>query len=154
MSKGIRISPKHGLNPCIPICIFCGQEKKEIALMGKLKDDVEAPMYAVIDYEPCENCRANWSMGVALLRVSETPLKGGMPPLAVKDGKDIYPTGQYFVMTQDAVKQIFDMDMEKGQAVMIEDSAFDSFLSDLKDQGILDENGNVRMKGKRPCAPS
>ena len=58
----ILLSPKHGLNPTIPICFWCGEEKNEIALMGRIGDarkgeDFEAPMHAVLDYEPCDKCR-------------------------------------------------------------------------------------------------
>lgn len=143
MSKGIKMSPKHGLNPCIPVCIFCGQEKEEIALLGKLKDDMEAPMNAVLDYEPCDKCRDNWSKGVALLRVSKTPPKKGMEPLTVVKGENLYPTGQYLVITQNAANRIFNVDAKKGQAVMVEDGAFDGFTSDLKSQGLMDKDGNV-----------
>lgn len=57
MSDDITLSPKHGVNPCIPLCAFCGEEKNQIALLGKLRDDKEAPKYAVIDAEPCDNCK-------------------------------------------------------------------------------------------------
>ena len=40
MSKSIRLSPAHGVNPTIPICFWCGNEKNEIALMGKLPSAV------------------------------------------------------------------------------------------------------------------
>lgn len=143
MSKSIKISPKHGLNPCIPVCVFCGQEKEEIALLGQLKNDEEAPMRAVLDYDPCEKCLANWSKGVAMLRVSEDPPENGMPPLAVKDGKNLYPTGQYFVVRQDAAKSIFEVDVEKGMGVMMEAGAYDSFISDMKAQGLLDDKGDI-----------
>ena len=59
--KGVRISPKHGLNPCIPVCVFCGEEKNEVAILGMLKNDKEAPRNVILDYEPCEKCKANWS---------------------------------------------------------------------------------------------
>lgn len=42
MSKGIRVSEKHGVNPSITICPICGKETS-IALLGKLKGDKEAP---------------------------------------------------------------------------------------------------------------
>lgn len=59
MSKSIRISEKHGLNPCIPICPFCGQEKNELALLGYIKGDKEAPKSAILNLEPCDTCREN-----------------------------------------------------------------------------------------------
>ena len=38
----IRLSEKHGLNPTLGVCFFCGEETGEIGLLGKLKGDREA----------------------------------------------------------------------------------------------------------------
>lgn len=51
MSKGIRVSEKHRVNPSITICPICGKETG-IALLGKLKGDKEAPMRMLSD--PCD----------------------------------------------------------------------------------------------------
>ena len=143
MSKGIKISPKHGLNPCIPVCIFCGKQKNEIAALGMLKGDAEAPMSAVINYDPCDECLANWEMGVALIRVSRKPPQEGMPPIQVSGSDRLYPTAQYTVITPDAAKRIFGIESENGGRILVEDNMFDQFMSDLKAQGMIDENGEV-----------
>ena len=45
MSDSIKVSPKHGLNPTIPQCFWCGKDKSEIALLGKMdKEDSPAPL--------------------------------------------------------------------------------------------------------------
>ena len=46
MKDGIRLSPKHGVNPAVPLCFLCGQAKNEIVLAGRLPGDVEAPRAA------------------------------------------------------------------------------------------------------------
>lgn len=56
MGKSIKISKKYGVNPTIPVCFFCGEQKNEVALLGHIGDyrkgeDIEAPRYAVLDYE-------------------------------------------------------------------------------------------------------
>ena len=51
MGKGIKVSPKHGLNPTIPICFWCGKERGEVALLGRLPGDAEAPKNVVLDYD-------------------------------------------------------------------------------------------------------
>lgn len=33
--SSIKVSPKYGVNPTIPVCFFCGKPKNEIALMGE-----------------------------------------------------------------------------------------------------------------------
>lgn len=58
MSNGITLSPKYGVNPTIPVCFWCGEEKNEVALMGHIGDgrkheDFEAPMHMVLNFEPC-----------------------------------------------------------------------------------------------------
>ena len=53
---GIRLSKNHGLNPAIPVCFFCFEQKNEIVLPGILKGDVEAPRAAVWDRDPCDRC--------------------------------------------------------------------------------------------------
>ena len=53
MSKGIRVSEKHGVNPSITICPICGKETG-IALLGKLKGDKEAPRKIIGDL--CDDC--------------------------------------------------------------------------------------------------
>lgn len=143
MEKGIKISPKHGLNPCIPICVFCGKEKNEVALLGRLKDDAEAPRSAVIDYQPCDECRANWSQGVALIRVTDKQPGNNIPPLTEKDGTKLYPTAQYHVILPEAAKRLFDIDAPAGTPILMEAEAFDKFTNDAKKAGVLDNNGEV-----------
>ena len=36
MGNAIKVSPKYGLNPTIPVCFWCGKERGEIALMGRM----------------------------------------------------------------------------------------------------------------------
>lgn len=133
MSKGIPLSPKHGVNPCIPVCAFCGEEKTEIALLGKLKGDAEAPRNAIIDFEPCEKCKKNWKKGVTLIRVTTVPPKNGMPPIAEREGHSIYLTGRYAVITPDAAKRCFNLDTEKGRQIFMDAEAFDDFMSRLNE---------------------
>lgn len=144
MSKGIPISPKHGLNPCIPVCLFCGKQKNEIALMGKLPGDAEAPHSAVIDYTPCDECQANWNMGIPLIRVSRRPSVENQPPMKAQGGACVYPTGQYVVMKENVVERIFGMKGTVGSPVLIEDTAFDQLVEQAKASGTVD--GNEEME--------
>lgn len=131
MSGNIKISPKHGLNPCILVCAFCGKEKDEIAIMGRLKGDAKAPRHAVVNYEPCDKCLENWSKGVVLIRVTKTAPIEDMVPCAERDGMPLFITGQYSVITCDAAKRIFNTDMDKGEKVLLEDKGFDLLMERL-----------------------
>lgn len=50
----IELSPEHGLNPSLMKCFICGKDTG-IALMGKLKDDAEAPREIYNDI--CDECK-------------------------------------------------------------------------------------------------
>lgn len=101
--KSIKISPKYGVNPCIPVCFFCGEEKNEVALLGRIgkgTEDIEAPRHALLDYEPCEECLKKMTTGIALIEVSNTPNSDNQPPII----ENAYPTGNWWVVDEDFVR--------------------------------------------------
>ena len=109
MSKNdIKLSPKHGLNPTIPICFFCGETKNEIALLGRIGDgrkgeDIQAPMKMILDYEPCDKCKEIFAQGVLLVEVTRFPNAQGQPEIQ----KDAYPTGRHCVVKPEALNGNF-----------------------------------------------
>lgn len=111
MSRSIRLSEKHGVNPSLINCFFCG-ESKGIALMGKLKGDAEAPRSCVMDYEPCDKCKAMFDQGVLLIGVTTTQPSDGRPPLTAQGGESVYPTGVHAVITTDAASRLFNIQRE------------------------------------------
>lgn len=96
--SSIRVSPKHGLNPTVPICFWCGKEKNEVALLGKLPKDVEAPMHCIIDHEPCDECLAGWKKGTVIIEADSNPVHEGQ-----KVWHGGYPTGRYIVVNPAAL---------------------------------------------------
>ena len=107
MSDSIKLSPKYGVNPTIPVCFFCGKPKNEVALLGKMGgrgEDIEAPMHMVIDYEPCDECKTNMDMGITIMGVV-TKNPDNRPPIQKNKvtGECLYPTGAFAVVTEDAV---------------------------------------------------
>lgn len=128
--KGIKLSPKYGVNPCIPICCWCGKEKNEIALLGKLKGDAEAPRNAVVDYEPCEECQAKFNLGVVLIEVTKNQPNDNIMPIQKQDGVSLYPTFRYSVIKLEAAKKLFDtVKLENGSRLLIEDKLYASLLN-------------------------
>ena len=126
----IRLSPKYGLNPTIPVCFWCGEEKNEIALLGRLSSkktvktawdgestkavdsDIEAPRHCVIDYEPCDECKKNMALGIALMAASHHPATDGMPPVSKdENGCELYPVGKYVVLSENGVRHLFQPDI-------------------------------------------
>lgn len=54
MSKSIRFSEKHGVNPSLLVCLVCGKDTG-VALVGRLPYDKEAHR-KMSDRGPCEAC--------------------------------------------------------------------------------------------------
>ena len=128
MSKGIKISPKHGLNPTIPVCFWCGKQKNEIALMGRMTDDIEAPKNMVLDYVPCEECQSHMAMGVAILEASDHPNTEGQPPMQ----NGVYPTSRFVVVTTECADRVFNAyaPWDEGKKVFVDSDVFSHFLPD------------------------
>ena len=71
--KDLILAPFHlhrefGLNPAIPLCFYCGEEKREIILAGAACRG-EAPRNAVWDLQPCDNCEALMQRGIIMIGV-------------------------------------------------------------------------------------
>lgn len=141
--NGIEISPKHGLNPTIPVCFWCGKEKNEIALLGHIREktkdrfgsntvvrgsDIEAPRRMVLDYEPCDECKKMWESGVAVLEVQQTPTMPNQPEIQ----KGIYPTGRFAVVTVEGADRVFPQHApwSKGQKVFVDAAVFSHFVQE------------------------
>ena len=108
----IRLSEKHGVNPTVGICYWCGQDDGTIALLGRLPQDREASHKTVLSYEPCTACKDMWVQGITLIEVEEWPVGEGQPPInATRHNKvphdAIYPTGRWCVMTEEAFQRVF-----------------------------------------------
>lgn len=143
MSKGIEISPKHGLNPTIPVCFWCGKEKNEIALLGRIREktknryganvtkqdsDIKAPSRMVIDYEPCDECMKMWDRGVVVFEAQETPIMPNQPEIQ----KGIYPTGRFAVVTVEGADRVFPQHApwSKGQKVFVDSAVFSHIMQE------------------------
>lgn len=130
----IPISPKHGLNPTVPVCLYCGKDKDEVAICGKInKQDDQMPMRCVIDALPCDECRKLWSAGVVLIRVSKTK-KGRMVPVKSPDGKStFYLDGSTMLITEEGAQRLFKSPMKKGDPVYLDDKVFDDLYKQWED---------------------
>lgn len=101
MSGSIKLSPKHGLNPSMLQCPICAADTNGIALVGRLKDDAEAPK-RMLDNQPCAECQEHMAMGFLLIEA--TPL----------GEEGFQTTGRRWVVTMEAAERIFaGMDLSK-----------------------------------------
>lgn len=119
MGKGIKLSPKHGVNPTIPTCFFCGKSKNEIALLGKIggkDEDIEAPMNMVLDYEPCDKCNTLIGDNVLVIGIQPQDTNTLRKMLPIQEG--LVPYGNWAVMIPEAVQRIFELDENTFDSVM------------------------------------
>ena len=144
----IRPSPKYGLNPTRPICFFCGQEKNEIAFMGRMRDtrkvrtawggesavtddnDMEAPKHMILNYEPCDACREKFKEGVLMIEVekADTDEKRRRQ---IQDG--LVPNGKYCLLKEEPFNNIFGnqagITRKAGDTVLMEAPMVEDFVN-------------------------
>lgn len=127
---GIELSPKHGLNPMLTACFWCG-EPAGVALVGRIRkdgdNDAEAPRCSCVDLEPCANCRKKFEQGVLAIEVTEDGSKFGNNDrfsFGAKNGpKHLWPTGRYAVLKPEAVK-----DGKPGGKILCDPAVMDRIL--------------------------
>lgn len=93
----IRLSEKHGVNPTLVICFYCNKENGELALLGQLPGDAEAPRKAAIDQVPCGACKKLMEMGVILISVDEAK---------TEDQRNPYRTGGWVVVRDEFIGRL------------------------------------------------
>ncbi len=98
----LRLSEKYGVNPAVPICFLCGDDKNQVILAGLIRDkktgeELEAPHKAAWDMEPCDKCKELQSKGVILISVRDGD----------DDSKDNpYRTGGWCVVADEGLKRV------------------------------------------------
>lgn len=126
--SSIKVSKKHGVNPSLDVCFWCG-EAKGILLMGALKNDAEAPRNSLTNYEPCDKCRAQFDQGVWLAEVNEHPNIENQFPIQNEGSTSLYPTGRYIVVSHRFAENAFNVKIES--KAFLDKEAFDSLMSHI-----------------------
>lgn len=112
MSKGLKLSPTHGVNPSLECCFWCGKSMG-VVLCGHVHrkkgdhSDIEAPREMVTSLEPCPSCREQFAKGVQIIEVSDDGSRfHENKSFAIKDteGTLHWPTGRFVVMRTEAVR--------------------------------------------------
>lgn len=95
----MRLSQKHGVNPCMSECYICGETKNEIILTGAAGEkmardmgraDGKMPRQAIFSIEPCDTCKER---GVSFIEMN-------------KEAQDAEPTGRRCLMKEEAVRRL------------------------------------------------
>jgi hypothetical protein len=115
MKGSIRVSPKHGVNPSMGVCFWCGEDDGTILLLGRLPEDREAARRTCATLEPCKKCKTNMALGITLAE-------------ATGPGE---PTGKWLVITEDCARRVFSEPMLsrilKSRKAFVEPEAFGRF---------------------------
>lgn len=109
--RSIRVHPKYGLNPTVPVCFWCGEDTGEVALMGAAIKG-KAPSKAIINYEPCAKCKMNMAMGLVVIEC--TSYQRDDHQVQMQPGA--FPTGRWCVIRRESG---FVQDMQEPQRSQI-----------------------------------
>jgi len=107
---GVRLHPEHGLNPTLPVCILCRKEKGEVVLLGAAYPG-QAPMWMLLDPEPCADCRKKYlteAKGVLLVEAEEQDQ--GRPRLS----------GRCWVLKEERFTQVFNVPVPAKRITLID----------------------------------
>jgi len=105
----IQLHPKHGLNPTMDTCFYCG-EAKNILLVGnhtqRFKEEGLADstgrmnhQIGVTDMEPCSNCAKYMKQGIILISTKDE----------IND--EPYRTGGWVVIKEEALKRMINVEL-------------------------------------------
>ena len=104
--RDIYVSEKYGVNPMIPKCYLCLEDKNEILLLGRLPGDAEAPKNTVLNCEPCDKCKKFMKQGIILISVrddQESELESANQERRMPNP---HRTGGWWVVKDDFIEQI------------------------------------------------
>lgn len=124
-SKGIKVSPQHGVNPSLAKCFFC-REDKGLVMLGKLPNDAKAPKKCIGDYQPCDKCAEHWKQGTPIIRCTTAPIYGR---LSIVGG--LWPTGAWCVISNESAEKIFNDKERIGKPRLLEDKVYDDLFGDV-----------------------
>lgn len=127
--KGIPISPKHGLNPTLATCFWCGKPMG-VALVGRIRkdgdNDAEAPREACLDLNPCDECKKLLAKGVHVIEVTADGSKfNGNERFALraKGGTTMWPTGRWAAIKPEALNK------KAGDKILVSPEVMDGLLA-------------------------
>ena len=100
--KGIELSPKHGVNPSIIVCPICGKDVG-IALLGKLKGDVEAPK--TVQGDMCDECKKSH---IRIVEIAENNKATGRSVIIPRDALTIQIDKDIALMREFEFKEMFE----------------------------------------------
>ena len=140
--KQLKLSEKHGLNPSLSVCLFCGEEKG-LVLLGQInKEDDEAPKKGVYDADPCDKCDARMKDAVAKGAVIVMEMTAYTAP-GDPTKNTFSPTGAYVAVKREALKKNMGKDLpDDARLIGVVQEEFQRMFANLiKKDGGADGSG-------------
>ena len=113
------LHPKHGVNPTMGVCFWCGQEDGTIGLLGFNKDR-EAPKHTILSKDPCDKCKAKMAQGIALIEATDREEPG-----LLKLNDRTYATGRWLVVREEWVQRCIHPEALRDQVLRVRKSFID-----------------------------
>ena len=145
--SGIRVSEKHGVNPSLGICFWCGGDDGTVLLVGKLPGDKAAPHRMFVSYDPCDTCKEGFAQGVAFIEAREVETFDGQPAIQKNGLQELYPTGRYMVVKAEAVPrllspEVVETTLEKRRAY-IDVDGYEKLVERFREAGEIPQEGDT-----------
>ncbi len=125
---------------CMPICFWCTKETGKPVMLPEVNGKTP-PKKAILNYEPCDECKAMFSQGIHIIGVVDKPLVETMPPIVKDEGVELYPTGSFFVASEPWTEEMLkkndkaDMleDVLKRKVLMMPEEIVSKIIEEAKD---------------------
>ena len=99
----VKLSKKHGVNPSIVVCPICKKDVA-VALLGRLKGDVEAPK--TIEGDLCEDCAKQY-LTIIEVESKEHPVRTGRRVFVPRDALAKPIDGNFAKMVEEEFNELF-----------------------------------------------
>ena len=144
----VRLHPKHGINPTMPVCLWCGEDHGTIALLGAAYPG-EAPHRMILDDEPCEKCAAIMAKGITIREANTKPVSSAREVnLGAKDW-----TGRWCVVSEAFIRRNFQPEslveqILKRKIAVMDEGTYARLMADFaaaeKQEGLCDTTDSAK----------
>lgn len=100
-------------------CPWCGQIRLEKVTENPVSQDIKV----LTSWEPCSQCRSQWSDSVIFIEVSREPFQKNLPSIGTDDTGLLYPTLNLVGLDEEQAKKL-DKTYHRGQRVLMHDELF------------------------------
>ena len=71
-----------------------------------------------MDYDPCDDCRKQWTLGIVVAEAQTTPVRERQPPIGSSANPPAYPTGRWCVIRRESFYKVLNPDSPTYAAAM------------------------------------